>query len=147
MCLDYAMILKTHPNDTWSMKTLLLLLICLYMFRLCFILASFSYLQWVTADAEIKVPSVENPELLQSCKAYQNRSPYSHVCLTCYQECLPLTFLDSWSIQLHFLPILSPLFPWLMGCYKTQELIDYRSTNLVEGSGDFPLRKVCHIRV
>ena len=35
------------------------------MFRLCIILAFFSYLQWDTADAEIKVPSVENPELLQ----------------------------------------------------------------------------------
>ena len=57
-----------------------------------FILFSFSVslLQWGTADTEVKVPSVENPELTKGlpCKSW-NRSEYSHACFTHCQEFLP----------------------------------------------------------
>ena len=40
---------------------------------------------WETADAEMKDPSVENPELKCSPFNAWSRSEYSHTCLTCYE--------------------------------------------------------------
>ena len=56
-----------------------------------------------TADAEIKVPSVENLELTMFFFKAWMRSDYSHACLAHCQEFLPLFhFLLSRSIHLHF---------------------------------------------
>ena len=65
------------------------------------------------ADAEIKVPSVENTELKGSPFKAWSRSAYSH---TCYAYCwgfLPCLFLPFQSIHLHFLPKPLPIFPVL----------------------------------
>ena len=51
-------------------------------------------LQWGAADAEIKVPSVENTELEGSpCKAW-GRSVYSHACYAYFQGSLSCTVLN-----------------------------------------------------
>ena len=44
--------------------------------------------QWGAADAEIKVPSVENTELEGSPFKAWGRSIYSHACYAYSQECL-----------------------------------------------------------
>ena len=59
-------------------------------------------LQWGAADAEIKVPSVENTELEGSpCKAW-GRSVYSHACYAYFQGSLSCTGLNRLHIG-HFI--------------------------------------------
>ena len=45
--------------------------------------------QWGAADAEIKVPSVENTDLKRSLFKAWSRSVYSHTCYAYCQEILP----------------------------------------------------------
>ena len=68
--------------------------------------------QWGTADSEIKVPSVENPELTNVSHRFPLkawcRSEYSHACFAyyCFNFCLPSPF----SIIFLLFQILSLLF-------------------------------------
>ena len=61
------------------------------------------------ADAEIKVPSGENTELIRSPFKAWSRSVYSHTCYAYCQGFLPCLFLHFRSIHLHF-PRTSPDF-------------------------------------
>ena len=70
-------------------------------------------LKRLAADAEIKVPFVENTELKGSPFKAWSRSVYSHVCYAYCQEYLPCYFLPTRSIHLHFLQNLSRVFPVL----------------------------------
>ena len=63
-----------------------------------------------TADAEIRDPSLENPELKDSPFKTWSRSEHSPACFAYRQECLPCQFLSSWSIHLHFFPKSLPSF-------------------------------------
>ena len=58
--------------------------------------------QWGAADAEIKVPSVENTEFTGSPFKAWGRTLYSHTCYTCCQGFLPCLFLPFRSIHMHF---------------------------------------------
>ena len=70
--------------------------------------------QWGAADAEIKVPSVENTELKVSPVKAWSRSVYSHTCYTYCQGFLPCLFLPFRSIHvLHLFQNLSRHFPVL----------------------------------
>ena len=70
--------------------------------------------QWGAADAEIKVPSVEDTELKGSPFKACSRSVYSHTCYAyCRQGFLPCLFLPFRSIHLHFFQNLSHFFPVL----------------------------------
>ena len=79
-----------------------------------FLLSFFFYPQWETADAEMKVPSVENTGLKGSPFEALSRPVYNY---TCYAYChgfLPCLFLPFWSIHLHFFQNLSNFFlRWL----------------------------------
>ena len=66
--------------------------------------------QWRAADAEIKVPSVENTELEGSPFKTWSRSVYSHTCYAYCQGFLPRLFLPFRSIHLHFFQNLSRFF-------------------------------------
>ena len=66
--------------------------------------------QWGAADAEIKVPSVENIELKRSPSKAWSRSVYSHKCYAYCQGFLPSLFLPLRSFHLHFFPKTSPSF-------------------------------------
>ena len=61
------------------------LLVTTFFFASCLFLS----LQWRAADAEIKVPSVENAELEGSSFKALGRSVYSHTCYAYCQEFLP----------------------------------------------------------
>ena len=70
--------------------------------------------QWGAADAEIKVPSVENTELKRSPFKAWSESVYSHTCYAHCQGFFPCLFLPFWSIHLHFFQNLSQfLLCWL----------------------------------
>ena len=71
--------------------------------------------QWGAADAEIKVPSVENTELKRSPFKAWSRSVYSHTCYTYCQRFIPCIFLPFRSIHLHFFQNLSQFFS-CVGC-------------------------------
>ena len=75
--------------------------------------SQFSARHWGAADAEIKVPSVENTELNGSPFKTWYRSIYSRTCYAYCQEFLPRLFLPFRSIYLHFFQILSQFFPVL----------------------------------
>ena len=66
--------------------------------------------QWATADAEIRDPSFENPELKGSPFKAWSRSEYSHAFFTYCQGFLPYLFLPFRSIHLHFFQNLSQIF-------------------------------------
>ena len=71
--------------------------------------------QWGAADAEIKVPSVENTELKGSPSKARSRSVYSHTCYAYCQRFLSGKFLPFRSIHLHYLTQnLSRVFPVLV---------------------------------
>ena len=63
-----------------------------------------------TAGAEIKDPSVENPELQRSPFIARSRSVYSHVCYAYCMGFLPRSYLPSRYIHLHFSPKTLPSF-------------------------------------
>ena len=67
-------------------------------------------LQWGAADAEIKVPSVENTELKRSPFKTWSRSVCSHTCYAYCQGFLPCLFLPFRSIHLHFFENLPRFF-------------------------------------
>ena len=69
--------------------------------------------QWGAADAEIKVPVVENTELKRSPFRAWSRSAYSHTNNAYCQGFLPRWFLLFLSIYLHFFQNLSRVFPVL----------------------------------
>ena len=80
----------------------------LILFAYTFVLA-----QWGAADAEIKVPSVENTELKCShCKAW-SRSVYSHTCYTYCRGFPPANFYPSGPFNCIFFQNLSQVFPVL----------------------------------
>ena len=80
----------------------------LILFAYTFVLA-----QWGAADAEIKVPSVENTELKGFPFKTWSRSVYSHTCYAYWKGFLPCLFLPFRSIHLHFFQNLSRVFPVL----------------------------------
>ena len=73
----------------------------------------FTFPQWGAADAEIKVPSVENTELKRSLFKAWSSSVYSHTCYAYCQGFLPYLFLPFGSIHLPFFQNLSRFFPVL----------------------------------
>ena len=71
--------------------------------------------QWGAADAEIKVPSVENTELIRSPFKAWSRSVYSHTCCVYCQGFLSCLFLH-FPVHLPvFCPKPLPIFP-CVGC-------------------------------
>ena len=90
--------------------------------------------QWGAADAEIKVPSVENTELKGSHLKAWSRSVYSHACHAYCQGFLPCLFLPLQSIHLHFVQNLSQFLPcwlWLRhgSCVGPQNKIGHLAGN------------------
>ena len=71
--------------------------------------------QWSTADAEIKDPSVEKPELKGSPFKAWSMSVYSHACFTYCQRFLPSTnFYPPGPISfVFFFPESLPSFSWV----------------------------------
>ena len=66
--------------------------------------------EWLTADAEIKVPSVENPKLDGSPFIGWSTSVYCHAYHAYCQGILPCYSLPSRFIDLHFFQNLSEFF-------------------------------------
>ena len=84
---------------------------CYYCYLIFYFFSFFFSPQWGAADAEIKVPSVENRELKGSPFKARSRSVYSHTCHAYCQGFPPCLFLPFRSIHLHFFsPNLSRFF-------------------------------------
>ena len=66
--------------------------------------------QWGAAEAEIKVPSVENTELKRSTFQAWRRSADRHTYYAYCQRVIPCLFLPFWSIHLHFFQTSSDFF-------------------------------------
>ena len=79
---------------------------CLFVVSFLF----FSSPQWGAADAEIKVPSVENTEFKSSPFKIGSGSVYSHTCYTYCKVFLPRLFLPFRSIHVHFFQNLTRVF-------------------------------------
>ena len=104
-----------------SLLLLMLPLLLLLLLFLVLLLMSHSFLppflfpQWGTANAnaEIKVPSVENTELKRSPFKAWSRYLYIHTYYAYCQGSLPCFFLSFRSIHLHFIPKLLSILPLL----------------------------------
>ena len=78
---------------------------------------------WGAADAEIKVPSVENTELKRSPFKAWCRSVYSHTCYAYCQAFLPCLFLPFRYIYLQFSKTSPDFFPVLAVANNTRSCV------------------------
>ena len=115
-CFHSCLKCVTSETKTHGYFKLLLIVLLVMIFQrvpilLCYvicILFLFKNPQWAAADAEMKVPSGKNTELIHSPFQAWSRSVYSNTCYPYCQEFLSYLFLPFRSNHLHFFSKTSP---------------------------------------